>query len=518
MLHAFLLFGLISICCGESWAENPTDDVPDNSTASPTLTFNADIRPILSDNCFACHGPDQHGRKAGLRLDVRQDAIDAAAIDVDDIEMATMIERITSDDPDLVMPPPETGKKVTPEQIAMIRQWMRAGATYEKHWSFVPVPDDVPLADAGKLSPWAKTDLDHFVAAKLNQRGLQPAQPAERSVWLRRVCFDLTGLPPTMEQLDAFLSDSSPDAYENVVDNLLNDSAYGERMANMWLDVARYADTFGYQADVEMDVWPWRDWVINAFNQNMTYDQFLTEQIAGDLIPNGSVQQRLATTFNRLHRQTNEGGSIPEEFRVANVVDRTSTFSTAFMGLTFECARCHDHKFDPISQEDFYRLSSFFSNIDELGVYSHFTHTAPTPSMPLYQDAEENRHQELLQRIARQRDTHGELRDQRKQFYSQHADQVLSGTPDLPKPAVHDALDGNEEGIVDVAKRFNGDDAHNLKDAPEFGRGDPMSLGIWLRPSIHHPRMLVLHQSVAAEDAAFRGLQLTLRDGHPQFS
>ena len=221
----------------------------------------------------------------------------------------------------------------------------------------------------------------------------------DREVWLRRVTFDLTGLPPTLDEREDFLSDSSDTCYDKVVTRLLGSTAYGERMAAHWLDVARYADTFGYQNDMEMQVWPWRDWVIRAFNENMPYDQFIIEQLAGDLIPGASQDQKLATAFNRLHRQTNEGGSVAEEFRLAGIADRTTTTGTAFLGLTLECCRCHDHKFDPLTQEEFYQLSAYFSDIDEFGLYAHFTRAAPTPSMPIYGQGQLEEHRRLAEKI-----------------------------------------------------------------------------------------------------------------------
>ncbi|MEM9828586.1 MAG: DUF1553 domain-containing protein, partial [Planctomycetota bacterium] len=280
----------------------------------------------------------------------------------------------------------------------------------------------------------------------------------------------------------------------------------------------RYADTFGYQADVPMDVWPWRDWVIEAFNANLPYDEFVTWQIAGDQLEHASVDQRLATTFNRLHRQTNEGGSIPEEFRIANIVDRTSTFSTAFLGLTFECARCHDHKYDPILQKDFYSLSAYFSNIDELGVYSHFTHSPPTPTMSLYEGDQQAEHQAALRVVADARAKLDACRE--KLIASLNADSPawLDDLPEVPAADCTHPLDGDLPGIVDTATRCTGDDSITVPDAPLFGRNDPLTLSIWVRPATTQPRMMVLHQSVAAEDSGFRGLQWTIDDGFPEFS
>ncbi|MCA9085949.1 MAG: DUF1553 domain-containing protein, partial [Planctomycetaceae bacterium] len=294
--------------------------------------------------------------------------------------------------------------------------------------------------------------------------------------------------------------------------------AYGERMANMWLDVARYADTFGYQNDVAMEVWPWRDWVIQAFNSNMPYDRFLTEQLAGDLLPDATQNQRLATTFNRLHRQTNEGGSIPEEFRVAGVADRTTTAGTAFLGLTLECCRCHDHKFDPVKQQDFYRLSAYFSDIDEFGLYSHFTHARPTPAMLLYTDEQREQHRSALNDVALAQQQWRQVQQQASEYWRQHSAELIQSLPEVPAPVIHMELEGSVDGIKGKATLCDGDQQIVCDKGPEFGRTSPFSFSLWVKPAIQQPRMLVLHQSVAAEDSGFRGLQLTIDDGHPEFS
>ena len=296
------------------------------------------------------------------------------------------------------MPPPETRKTLSEAQKRLLAQWIREGAEYEKHWSFEPLPTEIPVPNDG--AEWKRTSVDAFAAATHRRKGLQPNSEADKATWLRRVTYDLTGLPPTLSELDEFLTDDSDRAYETVVDRLLKSPAYGERMAVMWLDVARYADTFGYQNDVAMEVWPWREWVIDAFNRNMPYDQFITEQIAGDLIENATDSQKLATAFNRLHRQTNEGGSVAEEFRLTGIADRTTTAGTAFLGLTMECCRCHDHKFDPIKQKEFYQLSAYFSDIDELGLYSHFTFSAPTPALTLYEGTQREQHETATAAVA----------------------------------------------------------------------------------------------------------------------
>ena len=279
------------------------------------------------------------------------------------------------------MPPRESKLELSPAEVELLGRWIDEGAEYAAHWSF-EAPRDEPAPEP-RGAAWARDPLDLSILARLEAEGLVPAPEADRATWLRRVSFDLTGLPPTPEELDDFLADDSARAHEAVVDRLLASPRYGERMATDWLDTARYADTYGYQSDVTREVWPWRDWVVSAFDRNLAWDDFAIWQIAGDLLPGATREQRLATAFQRLHRQTNEGGSVEEEYRVEYVSDRLQTFGTAFLGLTLECARCHDHKFDPIAQSEYYALSAFFDDVDESGLYSHFTSATPTPALAL---------------------------------------------------------------------------------------------------------------------------------------
>jgi len=499
------------------------------------IRFNRDIRHILSDACFSCHGPDKHGRQADLRLDVREDAIEHGAITAGDSSASQIIGRIVSQDPSEVMPPPKTGKKLTAEQIELLRRWIDRGAEYEPHWAFAPVPKSISAPSIPEAwKSWPRQELDFFVLDKLIRNRMEPADPAEPLRWLRRVRLDLTGFPPTEQEIDALTNDSSEASREAIVDSLLANTAFGERMANMWLDVARYADTFGYQADVNMEVWPWRDWVIHAFNRNLPYDQFVMWQIAGDLLPDATDEQRLATTFNRLHRQTNEGGSIEEEFRQVYIADRTVTAGTAFLGLTLECSRCHDHKYDPILQKDFYSFAAYFADIDEHGLYSHFTRGTPTPALSLYAPEQKEQHHQLLREIS-------DLESKRNQLIAERKQAWLSRqTTATVDPAVFDAqppqtdwtfpLEGSEDGVIGKGTRFNGDDAitfplmvteaddPNKKRQIQLGRPDPFSISLWVQPEQHADRVVIVHQSQAAEDAAFRGMQLVLHQGKPQFS
>ena len=332
------------------------------------VDFSRDVRPILAAHCFNCHGRDPHSRQADLRLDERPAALaelpsGTRAIVPGSIAKSELVARIESTDPDSVMPPPEFKKPLTAEQKKILREWIDANAPYAPHWSFEPVRDPAPPQPPAKLAAWPTDPLDHFVLERFAREGLEPAAPADPATWLRRVSLDLTGLPPTPDEQAAFLADASPTARERLVDRLLASPRHAEKMAMHWLDVARYADTNGYNNDEERTQWPWRDWVINAFARNMPFDQFVIEQLAGDLLPEPTQAQRIATGFGRNHVLTTEGGVIHEEYRVEYVADRVQTAATAFMGLTLQCARCHDHKFDPISQREYFQLFAFFNSI-----------------------------------------------------------------------------------------------------------------------------------------------------------
>ena len=367
---------------GQSFSSDEDSQSPQ---ARRGVDYKSEIRPLLSDRCYACHGPDAAAREADLRLDLREDAVldrgGYAAIVPGDAAASELVLRMEAELADDRMPPPESKLELSADEIALIKRWIDEGAVYESHWAFVaPQRSETPDVE-GK--DWMRDELDAFVLARLEAAGLRPSAPADRATLLRRLSFDLIGVGPTPEEVDAFEADVEGGAYRRVVEGLLDRSSFGERMAVDWLDIARYADTYGYQNDADRTVWPYRDWVIRAFNENLPFDDFMSWQVAGDLLPEATRDQRLATTFNRLHRMTNEGGSVEEEYRLEYVADRTNTFGAAFLGLTLECARCHDHKFDPISQVDYYSMSAFFANIDESGLYSHFTRAIPTPALDL---------------------------------------------------------------------------------------------------------------------------------------
>lgn len=488
--------------------------------AAERIEFNRDIRPILAENCFTCHGPDSASRKAGLRLDQRDSAVKAGAIVPDKAGDSELVRRIFSTGKE-VMPPVKTRKTLTDRQKQLLRDWIAAGAAYQPHWSFIPIAKHVPVPKPGDHGKWIRNPIDAFVLERLQHEKLTPAAEATRETWLRRVTFDLTGLPPTLPEIDAFLADRAKDAYSRVVDRLLKSPACAERFANDWLDAARYADTFGYQSDRDMHVWPWRDWVIRAFQSNLPYDKFILWQTAGDMLDNPTRDQLLATAFNRLHRQTNEGGSIEEEFRIEYVADRLRTSGTAFLGLSLECARCHDHKYDPISMKEYYQLSAFFNNIDEHGLYSHFTETAPTPALLLYEGDQEKKHRDVLAQI---RQKEHEL----KQYAAKNFGRLdgFSRKADVPKPVATFSFEDLQPrgdyrpvaGKVGKAIQFGGDDAYSCGNAGAFGRTSAFSLALWVKPSQHGPRSVVLHRSRAAEDSAFRGYSLVLDNGRPVFS
>jgi hypothetical protein len=351
--------------------------VPSVAHPQGKVDFNRDVRPILAENCFACHGLDEKDRKADLRLDRRDDAL--AVIDLKKPADSELLKRISTTTRSERMPPEKSGKKLTAAQIETLKAWVAQGAEYQGHWAFI-----APKRPAGPApgDGWAKNAIDQFIAARLRAEGLRPAAEADRATLIRRVTLDLTGLPPTPKEVDDFVNDPSPWAYEKVVERLLNSVRYGERMALDWLDAARYADTNGYHIDNGRDMTRWREWVIDAFHKNKRFDEFTVEQLAGDLLPSPTLAQRIASGFNRNHMINFEGGAIPEEYHTAYVVDRVNTTATVWMGLTVGCAQCHDHKYDPISQKEFYRLYAFFNNVPEKGLDGNKGNAMPLIKVP----------------------------------------------------------------------------------------------------------------------------------------
>lgn len=362
------------------------------------VSFNKDIRPILSDRCFTCHGPDAEERQAGLRLDTMTDATAALesgshALVPGKPSKSEIIARITSRDPDIVMPPPEVGKPVTQEEAELFTQWIAEGAHYERHWAFERIKR--PAVPEVIDKKWPLTPIDHFILTRLEQEKVAPSQNARRVTLARRLSLDLTGLPPSLEEVEKFLQDTTVGAYERYVDALLASPHYGERMAIEWLDAARYADSHGYQTDSSRSNWPWRAWVIDAFNRNLSFDQFTIEQLAGDMLPDPTRDQIVATGFNRNHRINGEGGIIAEEWRVETVIDRVETTGQTWLGLTFGCARCHDHKYDPLTQREFYSLFALFNNVPETGTIMGKSNRSGGNSDPIYLLPDENQAEEI---------------------------------------------------------------------------------------------------------------------------
>ena len=371
-----------------------SDDYIDNSYADyeiinvsnvpETIDFNFHVNPILSDKCFACHGPDDKQRKANLRLDTKEglyqmtEDLIKRVIDLDNLEESEMIRRIFHENKSIVMPPPESNLSLSEYEKNILKKWILQGAEWKKHWSFIkPEKPEIPQIENNQ---WVKNEIDIFIAKNIENQNLEFSKMESKEILLRRLYFDIVGLPPSLDDIDQFLNDKSENSYEKVVDELLKSQNYGERMASIWMDIARYGDSHGYQDDTERTMWPWRDWVIHAYNKNLPYDEFITWQLAGDLIPNATKEQIIATGFNRNHKITQEGGVIPEEYRVEYVADRAITTSKLMMGLTMECARCHSHKYDNITHDEFYGFYGFFNNINEKGLiaYGDF---APEPKI-----------------------------------------------------------------------------------------------------------------------------------------
>jgi hypothetical protein len=531
-----------------------------SAKAQAPVSFNHEVRPILSDACFKCHGPDASNRDSEFRLDRRENALADLGgyfgIVPGDLAHSEVHRRIHSADDDQ-MPPPDALRQLSAQEKEILDRWIRAGAPFDGHWAFAALPREVTVPDVE--GDWPLTTVDRFILATLQAKGFSPNREAEREKWLRRVTFDLTGLPPTLEEIDAFLQDSSDRAFEVVVDRLLVSDACAERLASEWLDVARYSDSYGYQRDDARFVWPWRDWVIDAFRSNMPYDQFITWQLAGDLLPNPTREQILATTFNRLHSHKKEGGVAVEEFRVENVADRIHTVAAAFMGLTLECARCHDHKYDPIRTKEYYQMSSFFANVDERGLISFFTDAVPTPAMPLPSPAQEAALAEADVKIrAAERslqDAHAQAqsafgawltawhdsRDRRDgdspeavpdlvaslsfeelqedpqgKFHNEGGTGVpsesmrkLDNAAPAAKPAVTSAANRLVEGRQGRAIELTGDDAVVLPGVGHYGRHQSFSVAVWINPAEVEERAVIYRRSRGWDDAGSIGYELT---------
>lgn len=496
------------------------------------MEFNRDVRPILSDKCYTCHGPDENKRLVGLRLDTREGLLSDRGkhriVVPGDPSQSKLLERIAHPKRALAMPPPGSGDPLTPEQTAIIEEWIRQGAEFESHWAFTPPVRPEPPAVSDET--WVRNAIDRFVLARLDKDGLRPAPEASRETLLRRVYFDLTGLPPSAKDVESFLADTSPDAYEKRVDQLLASPRYGERMTMQWLDLARYADTHGFHIDSHRDMWVWRDWVIRAFNDNMPYDQFSIWQLAGDLLPNRTREQHIASGFNRNHMINYEGGAIPEEYQTEYVVDRVDTTATVWLGLTMGCARCHDHKYDAIKQTDFYQFYAFFNTIDEEGLDGKRGNA--TPYLRVFEDDQ----QEARFRQAEQR-----LHDARLALCNDSIDYKISQwehgqAAALPAPSyralvAHYAFDQHLEtavpalrgkvhrgaakfgaGIAGDRLDLDGETTVTFGDALPFGRDDAFSMAFWVHSSSQKP--MAIFQQI--EDAETRkGIEFLFDESYP---
>jgi hypothetical protein len=492
------------------------------ATEPGQVDFNQHVRAILSDRCYKCHGPDSENRQGDLRFDQAEDALQARAssgllvIQPGKPTRSELYQRISSTDPDVQMPPPDSKLELSPSEIEVLGRWIKQGAAWDDHWSFVsPAESTLPRVTR---QGWVRNAVDRFVLSRLEAAGISPAEDAQPEQLIRRLSFDLTGLPPTLAEIDQYLADGRPGAYERLVDRLLASPAFGERVASIWLDVARYSDTYGYQVDRDRYVWPWRDWVIDAINRNQPYDQFVTWQLAGDLLPDATQQQKLATTFNRLHPQKVEGGSTPEEFRVEYVADRNHTFATAFLGLTLECARCHDHKYDPITQQDYYQLFAYFNNIDEAGLYSYFTPSVPTPTLRITDQAMQQRLAESRESIAGEQEKLVELATAQQQAFqdwlaNRPTEASITGqVAHLDFEGFGDGENKGVEGKVGKAVRLSGDAGVGTK-VGNFRRYQPFSVACWIQTPDYKERAVIYHRSRAWTDAGSRGYQMLLEQG-----
>jgi hypothetical protein len=506
------------------------------NAAAEAPDFDRDIRPILSDRCFKCHGPDAERREAELRLDTRDGLLDYVVVPGRP-EESELIARITSADESVRMPPPESKLSLSVAEKERLKAWVAGGAKVTEHWAFRPLPEVVAVPDMDGAA-WPRNSIDNFVLARLEAENLPPSPEAQSWRLLRRVALDLTGLPPTVEEIQEFEAQARVDvqtALEIAVDRLLASAAYGEHMAVAWLDAARYADSYGYQSDQLNTQWPYRDWVVRAFNENLPYDEFVTQQLAGDLMPGAGHNEKLATAFNRLHRLTNEGGSLAEEWLAENAADRVHTMGTAMLGLTLECARCHDHKYDPITQRDYYSLAAFFNSIDESGMYDHASKT-PAPSL-LLPTAKQEAELEAACRAADDAEAAlaAAIADGEQRFSAWLATSAQwSNDVDLLRHVNFDgipvdeassfesvAAGGTDEAgsfaYVDGARgraiAFDGDRGAEFSGLIHIERWQPFTIDFWLRDAAHNRLPTVVMQQTRGTDVGYNGFDLMLADG-----
>lgn len=496
--------GISTVLVGFVLAVSSLVFAQDQKNQSVSVDFNRDIRPILSDTCFACHGPDASQRKAGLRFDNKEGTFAKTGVVVPgDSLNSRLVKRITASEPELRMPPAGSGRALTAKQIELLRRWIDEGAKWETHWAYVPPkrPEPPEVADTN----WPRNAIDRFILARLGREGLKPSPPADKISLLRRASLDLTGLPPTPAEIDSFVKDTSADAYEKRVDRLLSSKHYGERMAMEWLDLARYADTHGYHIDSHRDMWRWRDWVINAFNRNMRFDQFTIEQLAGDLLPGATVEQKIASGFNRNHMINYEGGAIPEEYQVEYVVDRVETTSNAWMATTLGCARCHSHKYDPITQKEFYQFFAFFNTVSEEGLDGRTGNAKPFLALP--SNEQKTQLEELTSTIKAREETLSEKEIAPLQEKWENSLVGKKAAFSRDGLTAHYELDGNfsdvsggyrhgrtvsgdptfGSGYVGRSVNFDGDSHVSFGNVGAIDRSNPFSIAFWLRGSGNTP-------------------------------
>lgn len=513
-IHVFFFLGVVFVIssCNTSL---PKDVEVAYENLADHVAFNIDIKPILSDKCFQCHGPDEQKRNSDLRFDTKEGLFSKSttgkkAFVPNRLSKSEAIARILSDDPELIMPPPESKIELTDKEKALIVKWVEDGATWNEHWSFI-VPSENLKAPILNNNWTRHNPIDAFVHQKLIEYKLKPSKQATKSELLRRVTMDLTGLPPTLEDIEHFQNDDSENAYENVVNRLLETDAFAERLALEWLDVARYADSHGLHADGARNAFPWRDWVIESFKKNMPYDQFITEQLAGDLLPNPTRDQIIATAFNRNHPMTGEGGVIEEEVRLEYVANRTNTVGTALLGLTLECAKCHDHKFDPISQKEYFQMSSFFNNIKELGMTANDGDFGPLTNLT-------NKEQDSVLNYI-------------DDLVLKYSNEKVKENPVLLKPIVYhgfekvgkkNMLDGKKNatisrdvelipGVKGKAAQFDHMyDVVKLNGGPHFDSNEPFTVSVWMNQAKDTKKTKALVGNRAEKHHRWRGWEVYL--------
>ncbi|MEJ1236633.1 DUF1553 domain-containing protein [Chryseolinea sp. T2] len=548
IFFAMFIFTVLSAC-----SVSLPDDVAEAYQALPEdLDYNLHVKPVLSDKCFVCHGPDKAKQKAGLRLDIRDNAIGELdespgkfAIDPGNTQGSELVHRILSDDPDYLMPSPESHLTLSAREKAILVKWIDQGAEYKPHWAFVK--PTLPKVPKTQYESKVINEIDRFIFHRLETEGLTPSNEANRELLLRRVSLDLTGLPPTLEEIGNFLNDKSADAYEKQVDRLLNSEQFGEKMAVDWLDLARFADSHGYTVDRLRDMSPYRDWVIQAFNKNYPYNKFIQWQLAGDMMPNPTKEMKLATAFNRNHAQNMEGGIIDEEFQTEYVVDRTNTFGEAFMGLSVGCARCHDHKYDPISQKNYYELFSFFNNVPEAGQIS-WDDAMPGPTLLLPTERQEkiiaflskevDEKESKLHESERQADAAFETWYQSNPLHRMSDGKLpnsgLVGYYTFDNGSLRNAMDTRQSGVVRLgsgpespvfesrgngkALHLNGDAWLDLSPVGLFRKGDAFSIGLFVYIPKELKEGVIFHKSTMERHFNYRGYDLYLKDNKLRLS